>query len=102
MIYFGKKWGCFGEKWGRFSSEGILTCCRIHIYTLWYVDFPIINKVLTFCRCITHIPSIIDIKRFALLTFIIPPIMGGQDSKLNFKLLSSLIIPNIEVKLSFL
>ena len=44
------------------------------------------------------ISSIIDIKQFALLTFIIPPIMGGQDSNLNFKLLSSLIIPNIEAK----
>jgi hypothetical protein len=36
--------------------------------------------------------------------FIIPPIMGGQDSNLNFKLLSSraLIIPNIEAEPSFL
>jgi hypothetical protein len=30
-----------------------------------------------------------SIFRFALLTFIIPPIIGGQDSNLNFKLLSS-------------
>ena len=30
-----------------------------------------INKVSTFCSCITHISSIIDINRFALLTFII-------------------------------
>jgi hypothetical protein len=44
-----------------------------------FVLNTIINKVSTFCRCITHISSIIDINRFALLTFIIPPIMGGQD-----------------------
>ena len=41
------------------------------------------------------------INRFALLTFINPPIMGGQDSNLIFKLLSSLIIPNIEAEPSF-
>jgi hypothetical protein len=46
--------------------------------------------------------NLANINRFALLTFIIPPIMGGQDSNLNFKLLSSLIIPNIEVEPSFL
>ena len=60
---------------------------------------------MTFCRCITHkydISSIIDINRFALLTFIISPIVGGQDSNLNFKLLSYLIIPNIEAEPSFL
>jgi hypothetical protein len=39
---------------------------------------------------------------FALLIFIIPPIMGGQDSNLNFKLLSSLIKPYIEAEPSFL
>jgi hypothetical protein len=39
----------------------------------------------------THISSIIDINRFGLLTFIIPPIMGSQDSNLisNSSLLSS-------------
>ena len=63
---------------------------------------PIINKVSTCCRSIIHISSIIDINRFSLLTFIIPPIMGGQDSNLYFKLLSSLIIPIIEAKPSFL
>ena len=49
-----------------------------------------------------NISSIIDINRFALLTFIISPIMGVQDSNLNFKLLSSLIIPNIEAEPSCL
>jgi hypothetical protein len=39
-----------------------------------------------FISCITHISSIIDINRFALLTLI----MGGQDSNLNFKLLDLL------------
>jgi hypothetical protein len=84
----------------------ILRVCQFHVNkeVYWFLNRPppflprSLNAVI-----LTNDgkQSLINTNRFALLTFIIPPIMGSQDSNLNFKLLSSFIILNIEAEPNF-